>query len=163
MPEWSSYLKQKVTKSHCSRIGWIGLDFMDSCLRGAGQVVFCNNPISGLFILLALFLSGWFLAISGILSLVSVTLFAKLIGGSEEVVRSGLFGYNGLLIGLAFTVFFVEDREVMVGFLIFLPLFSIFVLLATANFLSERFGVAAFTFPFNIIIILFRIRFLFFN
>ena len=33
------------------------LDFVDSCLRGVGQVCFMNNPVTGLAILIAMFVA----------------------------------------------------------------------------------------------------------
>ena len=46
-----------------------GLDFINYNLRGIGQVIFVNNPLSGLLILLALFIqSPWI----GLMSLVGV-------------------------------------------------------------------------------------------
>ena len=49
------------------------LAFVDSCLRGVGQVVFMNNPITGLLILVAMFVGEAWLGFAGVLGLVVST------------------------------------------------------------------------------------------
>ena len=79
--------------------------FLLSNLRGAGQVLFANNPVAGLLILVALFIqSGWLLGMA-LLGLVASTLTSQLLGLDETARRNGLYGYNGLLIGAAFATF----------------------------------------------------------
>ena len=79
--------------------------FLLSNLRGAGQVLFANNPIAGLLILVALWIqSGWLLGMA-LLGLVASTLASQLLGLEETARRNGLYGYNGLLLGAAFATF----------------------------------------------------------
>ena len=56
------------------------LDFIDSCLRGVGQVCFMNNPITGLAILVAMFVAEPWLGFAGVVGVVVSTLSAVLIG-----------------------------------------------------------------------------------
>ena len=49
------------------------LDFVDSCLRGVGQVCFMNNPVTGLAILVAMFVGEAWLGFAGALGLVVST------------------------------------------------------------------------------------------
>ena len=49
------------------------LDFVDSCLRGVGQVCFMNNPVTGLAILIAMFVGEAWLGFAGALGLVVST------------------------------------------------------------------------------------------
>ena len=49
------------------------LAFIDSCLRGIGQVCFMNNPITGLAILVAMFLGEAWLGLAGALGVVAST------------------------------------------------------------------------------------------
>ena len=43
------------------------LAFIDSCLRGVGQVCFMNNPVTGLAILVAMFIAEPWLGFAGVL------------------------------------------------------------------------------------------------
>ena len=56
------------------------LDFVDYCLRGVGQVCFMNNPITGLAILVGMFVAEAWLGFAGALGLVVSTLTAIVIG-----------------------------------------------------------------------------------
>lgn len=86
------------------------LRFIDINLRGAGQVMFQNNPLSGLLFLLALcwgaFVAGMIhVAVGGVLALVSASCAGWWFRADQSALRSGLLGYNGVLTGLALTYF----------------------------------------------------------
>ena len=49
------------------------LAFVDSCLRGVGQVCFMNNPVTGLAILIAMFVAQGWLGFAGVLGVVAST------------------------------------------------------------------------------------------
>ena len=79
--------------------------FADESLRGVGQVVFCNSPLSGGIILGGLALGDPWLATLGAVGTVTSTATARAIGVDSGAVSAGLFGYNGCLVGCAFSVF----------------------------------------------------------
>ena len=81
------------------------LQFIASCLRGIGQVYFMNNPVTGLLILIAMFVQSTRIAIHGIIALVCGTAAALFLGFDVGLARSGLFGYNAFLVGLAIATF----------------------------------------------------------
>ncbi len=86
------------------------LRFIDINLRGAGQVIFQNHPLSGALFLAALawgsFAQGAFhVAIGGVSALVAATLTAQLLRPDDTSLRAGLYDYNALLTGLALTYF----------------------------------------------------------
>jgi len=81
------------------------LGFVDWCLRGVGQVVFQNNPLSGLIILGALFFNSWIYGAICILGVVASTAMAVLLRADRGLIRDGLFGFNGALVGLALVAF----------------------------------------------------------
>ncbi len=83
--------------------------FADWSLRGIGQVVFQNNPLSGLIILAALTWNSWIYAVICILGVVSSTLTALALKADRGMVRDGLYGFNGALVGLALVAFTSED------------------------------------------------------
>lgn len=85
------------------------LGFLDWNLRGIGQVVFQNNPLSGLIILLALFFNSWIYGMICILGVVVATAMARLLKADRGLVRDGLFGFNGALVALALVAFTSAD------------------------------------------------------
>jgi len=74
-------------------------------LRGFSQVVFIENAISGVMILLAITISSYKLGIISLLSSIVGTLIGKIGGAQKNSVNSGLFGYNSVLTGLAVSLF----------------------------------------------------------
>ncbi len=80
-------------------------DFVNYNLRGIGQVIFVNNPVSGLLILVALFLQSPWVAFMGLLGVVASTITAILFKLDRDSIRNGIFGYNGLLVGAALGTF----------------------------------------------------------
>jgi urea transporter len=79
--------------------------FGDHVLRGIGQVVFQNNPISGLIILGALFFNSWIYGAICLLGALVATLAAQALDADEGLIGDGLFGFNGALVGLALVAF----------------------------------------------------------
>ena len=135
------------------------LTFSISLFRGAGQVVFQNSPISGLCIVAALFIQSKWIASVGMLGLASSTLAAIILdlGGDVEAadghmnskITNGLFGFNGLLCGLAMASFHGEPWDAA----IILP--CVFVA-SMSSILVEAFSKAlpkdipSLTLPFNL-------------
>lgn len=83
--------------------------FVDWNLRGIGQVVFQNNPLSGLIILLALFFNSAIYGTICILGVVAATVTAMLLKADKGLIRDGLFGFNGALVALALVAFTSAD------------------------------------------------------
>ena len=81
------------------------LEFIDSCLRGVGQVIFINNPISGLIFLLAAAMNSTNVCLGAVFGLVASTGMAYLLKLPAGAIRGGIFGYNGFLVGSAVVVF----------------------------------------------------------
>ncbi len=81
------------------------LDFINYNLRGVGQVIFVNNPLSGLLILLALFIQSPWIGLMSLVAVVSSTLSAVALKLDRDTIRGGIFGYNGTLVGAALATF----------------------------------------------------------
>lgn len=79
--------------------------FVDSSLRGVGQVIFLNDYKSGLVILGGLAIGDPYLAALAAAGTVSATAAAKSAGLDKNSFQDGLFGYNGCLVGCAVAVF----------------------------------------------------------
>ena len=69
--------------------------FADECLRGIGQVVFCNSAKSGGVILAAMTAGDPLLGALGALGAVTATATARVCGSDRSAIADGLFGYNG--------------------------------------------------------------------
>src|SRR6266536_69564 len=81
------------------------LTVVDTLLRGTGQVMFQNNPLTGLIFLAGIFVNSGKLGGLGILGLATSTLTAYLLGADRTLIRNGLFGFNGILVGIGLAFF----------------------------------------------------------
>jgi urea transporter len=125
--------------------------FLDVNLRGAGQVVLQDNPLSGLCFLAAV---AWGaieagapeVAVGAIVALAVSTLTAMLLGADGASLRLGLFGFNGLLVGAALATF-LADTPAMWFLLLVGAAVSTVAMLAVTRVMST-WDLPALTFPF---------------
>ena len=80
-------------------------NLVDSCLRGVGQVIFLNSTTCGAMILAALCYADLWLGFLAAIGTLSATLSASVCKTDATAIQAGLFGYNGCLVGCAFSVF----------------------------------------------------------
>ena len=73
--------------------------------RGIGQVMFQNNALSGIIMLIGIICNSWQLAILAVAGTVVGTIAASLLNYDKEDIRAGLYGFNGTLVGIAIGVF----------------------------------------------------------
>jgi urea transporter len=124
--------------------------FLDINLRGVGQVMFQNNPLTGALFLAAI---GWGsyaagaprVAIAGLLAVVVATLTAQWLRVDKESLHAGLYGFNGVLIGLALATFLAPGALMWV-YVVLGATVSVVVMLGTVNVVKAWGG--ALTFPF---------------
>ncbi|KFR16056.1 Urea transporter 2, partial [Opisthocomus hoazin] len=81
------------------------IQFIDWMLRGISQVMFVNNPLSGLVIVAGFLVQNPWWTLTGCLGTVVSTLTALLLGQDRSAIAAGLHGYNGVLVGLLMAVF----------------------------------------------------------
>lgn len=131
--------------------------FLDWSLRGIGQVVFQNNPLSGLIILLALFFNSAVYGTICILGVVVATAMAMLLNAEKGLIRDGLFGFNGALVALALIAFTSANFRAgavpslhMTVYIVFAAAMTTIVFQALATLLSPH-KVAALTAPFVLV------------
>ena len=79
--------------------------FLSASLKGISQVIFIENVVSGLIILLAITISSYKLGIIALLSAFIGTFIGKICGANENSISQGLVGYNSVLTGIALTLF----------------------------------------------------------
>ena len=83
--------------------------FIDAVLRGLGQVVFQNNSLTGLLVLLAISVNSFIYAGAALFGTVVSTYTATLLRIDNRLVRDGLFGFNGALTAIAMVAFSSKD------------------------------------------------------
>jgi hypothetical protein len=117
------------------------LMFLDALLRGAGQVMMCNNPISGAIAIGAIFAANTWIAVMACLGLLCSTLTAYLLGVNRAAWQGGLFGYNGLLLGAACGALMAGPYNALTIPIVFVgATFTSIMNLAFGNMLAPIFG-----------------------
>jgi len=81
------------------------LGFVDWVLRGIGQVVFQDNPISGAVILGGIFYNSWIYGTVCLFGTIISTLTALVFKADKGMIKAGLFGFNGALIAIALVAY----------------------------------------------------------
>jgi urea transporter len=127
------------------------LRFVDINLRGVAQVMFQNNPLTGVLFLVAI---GWGsyaagvpqVALAGLLAVIVASLTAEWLHVDAASLNSGLYGYNGVLVGLALATFLAPGPLLWV-YVVLGAAVSVIAMLGTANAVKP-WGVSALTFPF---------------
>nr|8BLO_A Chain A, Urea transporter 2 [Homo sapiens]8BLO_B Chain B, Urea transporter 2 [Homo sapiens]8BLO_C Chain C, Urea transporter 2 [Homo sapiens] len=146
MKEYRIWLKDK----------HLALQFIDWVLRGTAQVMFINNPLSGLIIFIGLLIQNPWWTITGGLGTVVSTLTALALGQDRSAIASGLHGYNGMLVGLLMAVF--SEKLDYYWWLLFPVTFTAMscpVLSSALNSIFSKWDLPVFTLPFNIAVTLY--------
>uniref|UniRef100_A0A8C3SGE6 Urea transporter n=1 Tax=Chelydra serpentina TaxID=8475 RepID=A0A8C3SGE6_CHESE len=127
------------------------VQFIDWVLRGISQVMFVNNPLSGMLILAGLLIQNPWWTLTGCSGTVVSTLTALLLRQDRSAVAAGLFGYNGVLVGLLVTMF--SDKGDYYRWLL-LPIvvtsMACPVLSRALGSVFRKWELPVFTLPFNI-------------
>ncbi len=128
--------------------------FLDVNLRGSGQVMFQNNPLTGLLFIVGIAWGAYVanmpaVAIGAVVGLLVSTTTAYLLRVDNTSLRSGLMGYNGILVGAALPTFLAVDLLLWV-YIVIGSAVSTVAFLAVAN-VFKTWGVAALTFPFVLV------------
>lgn len=121
-------------------------------LRGAGQVMFQDNAAAG-----ALFLGGVAagafimgipeIAAGAVIGLVVSTLAGMAVGGCDEDARSGVYGFNGILVGCALPLL-LGPSAAMWGLLVAGAVATPWVRRVLNRLMERRFASGSLTLPF---------------
>ena len=76
------------------------VQFPNWFFRAIGAPIFINNPLSGVLILAAMFVGGGWLAVCGIIGLVSAIITASLLQQPHGAIEGGDCTFHGMLIGI---------------------------------------------------------------
>ena len=86
--------------------------------RGFGQVMFQNSVLSGWLMLVGICIHSWQMGLLAIVGNLVSTLTAYFSGYDQSAIKNGLYGFNGVLVGMAVGVFLKLSWEAI--FLLFL-------------------------------------------
>jgi urea transporter len=102
--------------------------FVDEVLRGIGQVMFQNSPITGVFFLIGFFVGSWEFGVYALFGTAVATLTARWLGVPGSLTSVGLYGYNGTLVGIGLA-FYLNDN---VWLPVYIGVASVMVTIVTA-------------------------------
>ncbi|MGE3288573.1 MAG: urea transporter [Pseudonocardia sp.] len=132
--------------------------FVEYCLRGVGQVMFMNNPFTGLFVLVAAWLFDPWLGFGGTLGVVVSTLVALLLRFDRGAIHAGIFGFNGVLCGLALATFLAPKWDgLATTWIVIVSAGSSIAMAALGALFAKAWGVPPFTLAFNFSVLIFMI------
>ncbi|MGH9359093.1 MAG: urea transporter [Terriglobia bacterium] len=125
------------------------LSFLDSVLRGVGQVMLQNNSYAGLCFLAGIFYNSRLFGIAVVVGTSVSTLSAMFIAAERSKVREGVFGFNGALVAIALT-YFLQPGALAWTYLVFAA-FAAAVLTAALLRLLEPWEMPVLTAPFVLV------------
>ncbi|XP_074934681.1 urea transporter 2-like isoform X1 [Phalacrocorax aristotelis] len=146
MKEYGEWMKNKP----------LMVQLVDWILRGTSQVMFVNNPFSGLIILVGIFIqSPWWL-LTGCTGTTVSTLTALALSQDRSAIAAGQHGYNGMLVGVLIAVF--SDKGDYYWWL--LPPVAVMsmacpILSSALGSIFSKWDLPVFTLPFNIAVTLY--------
>lgn len=122
------------------------LSFLDSVLRGIGQVMLQNNSYTGFIFLIGIFYHSIISGFAVLIGTLASTATAMLFRADRADVDAGLFGFNGALVAIAL-LYFLEPSILMFGYVVLAAACTTIMMAALMNFL-EKWGIPALTAPF---------------
>jgi urea transporter/murein DD-endopeptidase MepM/ murein hydrolase activator NlpD len=127
--------------------------FLDSTLYSYAQIFFSNRRWFGAAILIASF-SSPFLGMAALLGVLISNLAAHILKFDAEKIRSGFYGFNGLLFG-ASTAYYFQLNNLL---LVLIPVFIIIAFLISAvleHYLETAFNMPGLSLPFVVTVYIF--------
>ncbi len=119
--------------------------FFESCLRGLGQIMLQNNPITGLLFLIGIFVGSVPMGFAALLSVVVGTLTAKILKFNSQETEAGLYGFSAALVGVALLIF-LKNEWVAWLLMVVGNFFSAWI----QNFFNQR-KISVYTLPFVLV------------
>ncbi|MFC8304063.1 urea transporter [Specibacter sp. NPDC057265] len=128
------------------------LGVLDASFRGIGQIFFMNNPITGILLVAAFAFHNSWLALLLVLGSLGGTLAARLLKYQDGLVSSGMFSFNGGLLGLLTGVFLIPSAHPAgIFYAVAAGVVSAPAMNATVRIFSITLGVPALTVTFNLV------------
>lgn len=132
------------------------IDFWKMVFRGASQVMFQENYLGGILFVLGIFWGSYYsgfpsVAWGALVGAIVSTITGYILKLSPEDGDSGLWGYNGILVGCAMPTFLGNTLSMWLTLILFAAT-STWILVGM-NRILKRFKVTAYTFPFVLLTI----------
>lgn len=126
--------------------------FLAVCLRGTSQVFFMENQLTGVLFFAAMAYASyetgiWATTIGALIGVVVASVTAHWLKCDEKSLISGLYGFNGVLVGAALPTFIAASPQLWV-YIIFGAALSTVVTAAFSSTLTKIFGIPGSTGPF---------------
>ncbi|MGE4373948.1 MAG: urea transporter [Xanthobacter sp.] len=127
-------------------------NFLTQCLRGTSQVFFMENALTGVLFFIAMAYAShvtgnWATTIGAGIGIVVATLTARLLDCDDDSINSGLYGFNGVLVGAALPTFLAVTPQLWV-FVIVGAAVSTVITAAFSATLTKSWGIPGSTGPF---------------
>lgn len=127
-------------------------NFVIETLKGTSQVFFMENALTGILFFAAMayasYASGvWATTIGAAIGVVVATLTARLLDCDEKSITSGLFGFNGVLVGAALPTFIAVSPQLW-AYVVIGAAASTVITAAFGATLTGKWGIPGSTGPF---------------
>ncbi|MGE4334823.1 MAG: urea transporter [Pigmentiphaga sp.] len=127
-------------------------NFVTLCLRGTSQVFFMENRLTGILFFIAMayasYVTGiWATTIGAFLGVIVATFTARLLQGDEDSLTSGLYGFNGILVGAALPTFIAASPQLWI-YVIVGAAASTIITAAVSSTLTKSWDIPGSTGPF---------------
>ncbi len=80
--------------------------FLKTLLRGVSQVMLQDNVATGVLFLAGIFINSWLMGVGAILGVLTSTTAAILFRYEQKDIETGIYGFNGTLVGVAVFFFY---------------------------------------------------------
>ncbi|MCB1179714.1 MAG: urea transporter [Leptospiraceae bacterium] len=130
---------------------------IDSTLLGYSTILFSTNKKFGFLIMLSTFFNPA-AGLTGLLGTMFSNLLVLFIGVHEDRIRKGLYGFNGLLVGLSVSLYHEVDISLII-ILFVTSILLVFVTLSLEHLLGYFLGLPVLSFPFVIVSIILYLAF----
>uniref|UniRef100_A0A670K8U9 Urea transporter n=1 Tax=Podarcis muralis TaxID=64176 RepID=A0A670K8U9_PODMU len=146
LPQWGHSLSDKP----------LVFQFVDWVLRGISQVMFVSNPLSGLLMLAGFLVQSPWITLTCCTGVIVSTLTALILCQERSAIAAGLYGYNGVLVGMLMAVF-SDKGEYYWWLLLPVALMSMTCPIFTSALASvfSKWDLPVFTLPFNLALSMF--------
>jgi urea transporter len=135
--------------------------FIEVILKGYGQTLICPNCITGVFVLLAIFFISPQTCLLTFIGASFSTLTARLIGARPLHIHSGCYGFNGIVLGIAWPWFIKLNATSIMILVLFSAISSVLLKYLIDQSSRTRFHLPIFSIPSVILIWLIFILLLF--
>jgi urea transporter len=127
-------------------------NFLIACLHGTSQVFFMENVATGAFFFAAIAYTSyasveWVTTIGAAIGIVVATLTAQFLEADEGSVTTGLYGFNGVLVGVALPTFIAASPQLWVSVVVGAATSTVFTAAFSAT-LTKAWGIPGSTGPF---------------